>query len=117
MNDNATPIATLFERAEDYSKTSLELYKLNTIDKTADVVSSLVSNFAIFMTVALSLLILNIGVSLWIGNYYDELYYGFFIVGGFYVFIGIILCVFRQKWMKIPISNTIIKKMLKQKNS
>ncbi len=117
MNDNATPIATLFERAEDYSKTSLELYKLNTIDKTADLVSSLVSNFVILVTVALSLLILNIGVSLWIGNYFDELYYGFLIVGGFYAFIGIILCVFRKKWIKIPVSNSIIKKMIREKNS
>lgn len=114
MDDNATTIAALIERAEDYSKTTLELFKLNAIDKTADVVSSLVSNFAVFMSVALSLLILNIGVFLWIGKYFDEFFYGFLITGGFYAFVGLVLCIFRQKWIKIPVSNSIIKKMLQQ---
>jgi hypothetical protein len=44
MTDNTTPIATLFERAEDYSKTTLKLFKLNAIDKSADVASSLAAS-------------------------------------------------------------------------
>ena len=54
MPDDATPIESLFERAEDYSRTTVELLKLQAIDKTADVVSSLISRMAVFITVALS---------------------------------------------------------------
>jgi hypothetical protein len=115
MTDNTTPIATLFERAEDYGKTTLNLLKLNAIDKSADVVSSLVSRLAVIMTVVFSVLIISIGLSLWIGKLLGDTFYGFFIVGGFYALLAILLQVFRHQWVKYPVSNSIIKQMLKQK--
>lgn len=115
MTDNTTPIATLFERAEDYGKTTLKLLKLNTIDKSADVVSSLVSRLVVIMTVVLSILIINIGIALWIGKLLGEAFYGFFVIGGLYAIFAILLQVFRDQWIKYPVSNSIIKQMLKPK--
>jgi len=115
MADNATPIATLLERAEDYSNSTIELFKLNAIDKSADVVSSLVSRLAIFITVALSLLIVSIGFALWVGKLLGDSFYGFFVIGGFYAILAILLHIFRHAWIKYPVSNSIIKQMLKQK--
>ena len=62
MKSIATPIELLFDRVEDYSKTTLELFKLKAIDKSADVVSSLVSRLTILLVVALFIIIINIGV-------------------------------------------------------
>ncbi len=115
MTDNATPIATLFERVEEYGKSTMELLKLNAIDKSADVVSSLVSRLAVLMTLALSIIIINIGIALWIGKTLGENYYGFLIIGLFYTFATLLLHVFRNQWVKNPISNSIIKQMLKEK--
>jgi phosphoglycerol transferase MdoB-like AlkP superfamily enzyme len=115
MTDNATPIATLFERAEDYSKTTIELFKLEAIDKSSDVVSSLVTRLAVFMAVVLFILIISIGIALWIGKLLGESYYGFFIIGCFYALIAILLSTFRHQWIKYPVSNSIIKQMLKGK--
>ena len=115
MNTNATPIELLFEKAEDYSKTTIELFKLNAIDKSADVVSSLVSRLAVFIAVALSVLIINIGFALWIGLLLGNSFYGFFIIGTFYAIVALLLHVFRHAWIKYPVSNSIITQMLKQK--
>lgn len=115
MTEDATPIATLFERAEDYSKTTLKLFRLNAIDKSADVASSLVSRLAVIMTVVFSVLISSIGIALWLGKLLGETFYGFFIVGAFYAFIAILLHLFREQWLKYPVSNSIIKQMLKEK--
>ncbi len=115
MTDNATPIATLLEKAEIYSNSTIELFKLNAIDKTADVVSSLASRFAIFTMVALSLITVNIGFALWVGKLLGDSFYGFFVIGGFYAVLAMLLHVFRHQWIKYPISNSLIKQMLKQK--
>lgn len=117
MNDNATPtpIATFFERVEEYGKSTMELLKLNAIDKSADVVSSLVSRLAVLMTLALSIIIINIGIALWIGKELGETYYGFLIIGFFYTMVTLLLHMFRNQWVKNPISNSIIKQMLKEK--
>lgn len=115
MTDNTTPIATLFERAEDYGKTTLKLLQLNAIDKSADVISSLVSRLAVIMTVVFSVLIISIGTALWLGKLLGDAFYGFYIIGGLYAILAILLQVFREQWIKYPVSNSIIKQMLKPK--
>jgi hypothetical protein len=115
MTDSTTPIATLLDRAENYGKTTLNLFKLNAIDKSADVVSSLVSQLAVLMAVVFSVLIASIGLSLWIGKLLGDSFFGFFIIGGFYAVVAIILNFFRHQWIKYPVSNSIIKQMLKPK--
>ncbi len=117
MNDTSTPIETLFEKVQDYSKTTLELYKLNAIDKSADVASSLISRMAVFMVVALSVIIISIGIAIWIGQILGNTSYGFFIIGGFYALIAIILQGYRHSFLKDPISDSIIAQLLKQKGS
>lgn len=115
MTDDTTPIATLFERAEDYTKTSIELFKLNAVDKSAEIVSSLFSLLVVILTVVLSIIIISIGGALWLGKLLGDSFYGFFIIGAFYLLGAILLHVFREQWLKYPVSNSIIKQMMKQK--
>lgn len=114
MENNATTIEMLFERAEDYTRTTVELTKLHAVDKTADVMSSLISRLAVSIVFAMFALLANIGLSLWIGELVGKLYYGFFIVSSFYLLIAIILYIFKNEWIKTPISNFMIVKMLKK---
>jgi phosphoglycerol transferase MdoB-like AlkP superfamily enzyme len=115
MSDNATPIEMLFEKSEDYSKTTIELLKLNAIDKSADVISSLAAQLTIFIVAALFTLIINIGIALWIGELVGKSYFGFFIVAGFYALVAILLYAFRNQWIKSPLMNSIIIQLLKHK--
>jgi phosphoglycerol transferase MdoB-like AlkP superfamily enzyme len=115
MTDTATSIETLFEKAQDYSKTSLELLKLNAIAKSSDVTSTLMARLIIFMVVALSVMIINIGIAFWISDQLGKDWYGFFIVGIFYAIIAILLFVFRHQWIKNPIHNAIIGKFQDRK--
>jgi len=117
MNVSSTPIETLFVKVQDYSNTTLELYRLKAIQKSADVASSLILRLAVFMVVALSVVIINIGIAIWIGQLLGNSSYGFFIIGGFYALIAIILHGYRHSFLKHPISHVIIAQMLKQKGS
>ncbi|RKS93992.1 hypothetical protein BC952_1853 [Flavobacterium limicola] len=114
MENNATTIEMLFKRAEDYTRTTVELTKLHAVDKAADVMSSLISRLAVSIVFAMFALLANIGLSLWIGELVGKLYYGFFIVSSFYLLIAIILYIFKNEWIKTPISNFMIVKMLKK---
>ncbi|HKC69772.1 MAG TPA: hypothetical protein VKG26_16150 [Bacteroidia bacterium] len=116
MNNNVTTsIETLIERAEDYSKTTVELFKLKVIDKTSEIVSSLVSQLIIFAVVALFVFIVNIGLSLWVGEMLGKPYYGFFAVAGFYLLVALIVYAGREKWIKTPAKNSIIAQLVKTK--
>ena len=112
MEDSTSTIEMLYERAEQYTKTSIELLKLQTVDKTADVVSSLFSQIIVSVVFVVVCLLVNIGLSFWIGELLGKVYYGFFAVSGLYLILVIIVYKFRVSLLKTPIRDLIIVKML-----
>ena len=55
---------------------------------------------------------LNFGIALWLGDLIGKIHYGFFVVAGFYALIGLILYIFRNKWIKKPLNDSMINEML-----
>src|SRR5665647_2098927 len=100
MEDQESLIESLIEKGEQYGKTTIELLKLKTLDKSADVASTLISWAIVIVFAVLFFLILNIGVALWIGELLGKSYYGFFVVAGFYALLAIIFGIFREQIVK-----------------
>jgi hypothetical protein len=115
MDNIATNFETLYQKAKEYTETSIELLRLNAIDKTADVVSSLFARLALIMLVAMFTLFINIALSIFIGELLNEMYLGFLIVSGFYLILAVVVFYFNDKLLKIPITNLVIAKLLKTK--
>jgi fatty acid desaturase len=113
MEDHTKLIESLFERATDYGKTSIELVKLQAVDKTSDVVSSFVPHSVVFVLIASFLLFLNLGIAFWLGEILGKIFYGFFVVAGFYIVAGMIIHFFMHKWIKKLVRNYIVKLLLK----
>jgi len=113
MEDNAKLIETLFEKATDYGKTSFELVKLKAIDKTSDIVSSVIPHSAVIVLLTLFMLFLNLGIAFWLGEILGKIFFGFFIVAGFYILVGIVLHFFMHNWLKNLIYDYFIKQALK----
>jgi uncharacterized membrane protein len=112
MDEQSSLVESLIEKGEQYGKTTLELLKLKTLDKSADVVSNLVSWLVVLVFAVLFFLILNIGIALWIGDLLGKSYYGFFVVAGFYALLAVIFAVFRKQLIKRPLNNSIITQVL-----
>ena len=106
-------IEELFEKAEGYVKTNIELAKLKAADKLAEIVSSLVPQAAIVILAFFFFLLINFGIAFWLGNSLGATHLGFMIVSGFYLLLTIIVLIFKNEMIKSPISNSIISKILK----
>ena len=111
MENNTTTIEKLIEKAEIYSKTTLELCKYEAVYKSADIFSNLAVKLAITIVVVMFLLFANIGLAFFLGDYLGEIYYGFLVIGTFYLFIAILLYIFKDEWIRNPVSNFIISKI------
>lgn len=116
MENIATNIEKLYEKAENYTKTSIELVKLQAIDKTSEIISSLAVVISIAFIVAIFTLFLNVGVAIWIGDALDNMALGFLIVSGFYAVVGLIIFVGRKSLIRVPIDNLIVGTLLKDKS-
>ena len=115
MESDAPPLGELLDKAGEFGETTIELFRLQAVDKSADVVSSLVSRLAVLVVFALLVIIFSIGLALWIGELLGKSYYGFFVVGGAYSLLALLLHAYRRPWLKKPVSNSIIRQMLKKK--
>ena len=112
MEDHAKLIEALLERATEYGKTSYELAKLKALDKTSDVVSSVIPHIVVFVIFALFMLFLSLGSAFWLGEVLGETYYGFFAIAAFYGITTLVFYFFMPK-LKKHICNCIVKQMLK----
>lgn len=111
MSDVITPTEVLFERIENYSKTSFELFRLNAIDKTAEITSVLAANIIIIFFVSVFFLIMTFAISFWIGEILGKNYYGFFVTSGFYGIVALLLYIFKSECLKEPIGNYMINQL------
>ncbi|RZJ68283.1 MAG: hypothetical protein EOO50_02360 [Flavobacterium sp.] len=115
MKEKVVMIQELIDKAETYAKTNIELYKLKAIDKTTDVFSSVASGIVIGVIITFLVIILSIGASLWIGELLGKLYYGFFIVAGFYALLAIILVATKKRVLEVFFNNYIVHEIFKEK--
>jgi hypothetical protein len=113
MDDNSELLESLLDRATEYGKTSYELVKLKALDKSADIVSSLIPHSVVFVLIASFLLFFNLGLAFWLGELLGRVFYGFFVVAAFYVLTAIIIHFFMHKWLKRLVSNYFIQQVLK----
>ncbi len=106
-------IKTLIDKSKDYLETKFELARLKTIDKSADVLSAVVVMVSMIFIASLVIILVSIGLSLLIGSLLGAYHYGFFIMGAFYAVVLLVIYIQRNKWIKTPIANGLINKMLK----
>lgn len=112
MENQPNAIGSLFENAGAYLETRIDLLKLKAVSKSSDIMSSIVSRLVILVFLFFGIFILNIGLSMWLGSLLGQVFYGFFAVGGFYILLAILAIVFKGKWIKAPVNDILVKKML-----
>ena len=117
MENKASEVEKLIENVETYARTSFDLGKYKAVYISADIVSTFAVKLAITTAIVMVSLLVNIGLALWIGQEMGQSYYGFFVIAGFYLILALIVYGFRKQWIKKPVSNFIIGRILKDELS
>jgi hypothetical protein len=113
MQEQPSDIDSLLSDAGDFIETRTTLWKYKGIESLADVSGELVAGLAMIVFASFVVIVFSIGFALLIGDWVGKSYYGFFIMGGFYSFVALIIYARRGKWLKDPFSNMLIRKILK----
>lgn len=110
MKDNSTlESKTLVETAKDYLLNTTELCRLKAIDKAADGISTISVRVILIPFVVLFFLIMNLAVSMWLGEWAGKMSYGFFMVAGGYLFVGLLIYLFGRTLIIAPLKNAFIR--------
>lgn len=116
MEGKAALLESLLEKAEIYAKTNIDIFKLKLIDKLTDVVSTIVAKLATIVVALLAIFLVNIALSLWIGELVGKPYYGFLIVAGFYVLVALTMHFNKGSILKTQVKKSVVSQLL-NKNS
>lgn len=104
MEAKTSIIEPLIEKAEQYGKTSFELVKIKSINKTSDVLTNLIFRLLSVAIFSLFLLVSTVALALFLGKLLGENYYGFLVISSFYAFLYFVLFLLKP----------MIKKQVKQ---
>ena len=109
--EEKTKIEHLFTSIKLYTETRYDLLVLNTQDKVSEILASMASVLFLAVFGFLILLFLSLGAAWYIGELTGEPSMGFFILGGFYALVMMLCYIMKEKWIRLPIINAIIKKI------
>jgi hypothetical protein len=104
----------MMDHLKDYISTSFDIVKLKMVEKGVSVVSGLIATIASAVMFLFALVFLSIGLAWYLSTRLQSPYYGFLIVGGLYLFLGIIIVAAKKSLVETPMSNAIIKQVFKE---
>lgn len=90
-------IAEAEDSARSYVDSSLQYYRLKSFKSMMQGITVTAKVLLIGTMVAMALLLLSIAASFWIGGLLESNAGGFLVVGGFYILIGLLMYVFKQR--------------------
>jgi ABC-type uncharacterized transport system fused permease/ATPase subunit len=111
MEDTFAKADELAKNVKEYVDTRLSLLKLEVAEKSSSIISSIISKIIVGLVFFISILFLSISLAIFIGTFSGQMYLGFLIVSGIYIFIGMLFWILRDKLIRIPIMNTILKQL------
>jgi hypothetical protein len=109
-------IDNLVEDAENYLKTREELTKLIAAEKSSRMASEMFSGIIIAFIFFTVFMFLSFSLAYIIAEFTGKTYYGFAAVTLMYLVTGILLYSNREKWLKVPMMNTMIKSFFKEQS-
>ena len=101
----------LVKNMKSYLETRFDIVVLNLQDKLSDILSSVATVLVLSVFSILVVFFVSVGVAWWIGNAMQNSSIGFFIVGGFYLVLMIIVMIFKDQWIKLPLINILLKRI------
>lgn len=108
MEENTSLFEPLLERAEEYGKTTLNLFKYKALAKASDSLSGLASRGIILLSVFMFILMSSLALALFLGDLLANTAFGFFAVACIYGLISLLIYVLRHP-IKKYMNDSIVK--------
>ncbi|MCB0666363.1 MAG: phage holin family protein [Saprospiraceae bacterium] len=104
----------LFGYAKVYGEQQFKLIKLDVAERFSRVTAGLALLLVLFVVILFILLLFSVALGIYLGELWQSYTTAFLSIAGFYVFIGILLLVFRKSLIVNPILAMMINEMMDQ---
>ncbi len=106
----------IFSRAEElaghvkeYADNRIHAVKLSVAEKVSKIIANIIARAITLFIIFLFVVFASIALAIVIGEWTGELYWGFLIIAALYLFAGIILWLAKERILRLPIMNSLLK--------
>jgi hypothetical protein len=107
-------VGSAIQHAKNYVDASVKLAKMKAADKTSDAITNTAAYTVAAILGVFVLLFASITLAIGLGNWLDNNVWGFLIVTVFYAALAAVVVLGKQKLIKIPVLNMLLKKMFRE---
>lgn len=104
-------IEELADNIKQYVNNRVDAVKLTAAEKSSAIIANLIAGLIVATVFMFFIVFASIALSLLLGNWIGSTWAGFLIVAGLYLLIGIIVWTAREKIIRLPIMNALIKQL------
>jgi hypothetical protein len=112
MENNSATIPNLLKKTERLTSITVELYQLKMLKVGSTYLASIVSRLIISTLIFILILFASIGTAFYCNDLLGSTYLGFFCVAAGYLFLALILVLFRDSIIKRPVQNSVVRRSL-----
>ncbi|MEO8151073.1 MAG: phage holin family protein [Bacteroidia bacterium] len=109
--EGVNKVEELIGKLKTYFETRFDIVALNTQDKVSNMLSSIASTAVVALFVMFIVFFASVGAAWRIGEILNSPSIGFFCVAGFYLMVAIIVVINKDRWIKTPLINALLKKI------
>ena len=111
MDQDFNNAETLVDHLKEYVNTRLAQLKLSFAEKTSKVVAIMTAAVMLALVFFLFLVLISIAAAIAIGQWLESFWFGFVVVGGIVLIVGLILWMSKDWLIRKPIMTALIKAM------
>ncbi|MEI6507453.1 MAG: hypothetical protein WCO54_03155 [Bacteroidota bacterium] len=114
--DNEHFFSDLKNLIVEYFKNRLEIARLSVFEKIAKIIAVIFSAIILVFLFFLTILLLSLTGGFYLSNIFENNFYGFGIMAAFFLFLFILLLLFRKELLDKMIINKVIRILFDDKN-
>lgn len=106
-------IEELTDTVKEYINTRVESVKLTVAEKTSIVIANVVAGMAVAVVFLFFIIFAGTALAFGLGEWIGKTWAGFLIVASLYLLVGIVVWTAREKIIRLPIMNALIKQLFR----
>ena len=110
-------IESLVERIREYVNTRVAQVKLSIVEKISAIAALMLALLTAALVLFLFLVLGSVAGAIAIGEWLHNYWLGFLIMSGIIFLAGVLLWIFKQKWLQQPIMRILIKTLFSKEEN
>jgi len=114
MENILSQVQHLAEELKAYVNVRIDLVKLTVAETASKMIADTAATIISGVVFLFFLFFASVGLALFLSSVIGSSYAGFLLVAGLYLILGFLIWFLREKWIRMPVMNAIIKQLFSE---